>query len=462
MNSMPLKFILPIIYICYCKEIMYNHDNKENNIYFIFTTFRHGARKPLKKKDFFGNIENKPGALTEYGKIQHLEIGRKYRKRYANFMNISFDKNEIYIRSSNIERALVSTLKELEGFFNQTIDRSNIFIVKGGVYFMNLFLLDRKEHQDINKYLKNCLKRNLGKNYVNIYQNEIFPNLKNCHLKENIPDTGIKNFCDSIISHYFEYTYGNQTNDIIGRCNSEDIKKFYDFCIEYYDSFKAFKEYGAFMFYKLFQHIFKYMDNAIKGKSKLKMIMIGGHDATVGQLMYFLDALQIIPRTNYPHFAFNIIMELRKYNEEFYLEIYYNDIMKYNNTLKNFKNILDNSKYSNLYNYCGKPQSKLSLNKTINTKNGINILNKKNKIIKSLPNSINSTKIKTKNQSIVTFGKILLKKPLTYPTLKDIKIYIISIMAFITIFIIFDKFHYKWNKNKKRDILNSKKIKIII
>ena len=217
MNSMPLKFILPIIYISYCKEIMYNHDNKENNIYFIFTTFRHGARKPLKKKDFFGNIENKPGALTEYGKIQHLEIGRKYRKRYANFMNISFDKNEIYIRSSNIERALVSTEKELEGFFNQTIDRSNFFIVKGGVYFMNLFHLDRKDHQDINKYLKNCLKRNLGKNYVNIYQNEIFPNLKNCHLKENIPDTGIKNFCDSIISHYFEYTYGNQTNDIIGR-----------------------------------------------------------------------------------------------------------------------------------------------------------------------------------------------------------------------------------------------------
>lgn len=345
-----LKFILSIIHICYCEEIMYNHNNKENNIYFIFTTFRHGARNPLRRKDFFGNIEYKPGALTEYGKIQHLEIGRKYRKRYSNFMNISFDRNEIYIRSSNIERTIVSTEKELEGFFNKTIDRSNIFIVKRGVFFMNLFHLDRKEQEDMNKYLKSCLKRNLGKNYETIYQNEIFPNIKNCLLMENIPDTGRKNFCDSIISHYFEYTYGNQTNDIIGRCNYEDIKKFYDFCVEYYDSFKVFKEYGAFMFYKLFQNIFKYMDNAIKGKSKLKMIMIGGHDSTVGQFMNFLDRLQIIPRTNYPHFAFNIVMELRKYNQDFYLEIYYNDIMKYNNSLKNFKSILDNSKYSNLYN----------------------------------------------------------------------------------------------------------------
>jgi hypothetical protein len=75
---------------------MYNHTNKENNLYFVFTTFRHGARRPLSRVDFFGNHNYTAGALTEYGKIQHLEIGRKYRKRYSNFMNINFDKNEVY------------------------------------------------------------------------------------------------------------------------------------------------------------------------------------------------------------------------------------------------------------------------------------------------------------------------------------------------------------------------------
>lgn len=120
---------LSLISLSYCVDVMYNHTNKENNLYFVFTTFRHGARKPLFGKDYFGNRNYSAGALTTYGKIQHLEIGRKYRKRYSNFVNVSFDKNELYIRSSNIGRTIVSTEKELEGFFNKTIDRSNIFIV---------------------------------------------------------------------------------------------------------------------------------------------------------------------------------------------------------------------------------------------------------------------------------------------------------------------------------------------
>ena len=36
----------------------------------------------------------------------------------------------------------------------------------------------------------------------------------------------------------------------------------------------------------------------------------------------------------------------------FYIEIYYNDFLKYNQTLEKFKDILDRSKYSNINNYC--------------------------------------------------------------------------------------------------------------
>ena len=104
--------------------------------------------------------------------------------------------------------------------------------------------------------------------------------------------------------------------------------------------------------------------------------------------------------------------------------------------------------------YCGKPQSKLSLNKAIKGKNGINILIKKNKIIKSFPfKSTHINKIKTKDGISETYGKNLLKKSLTYPTLKDIKIYIITLMAFIIVLIVFDKFLYKWKKTKERGIL---------
>jgi hypothetical protein len=298
---MILNLILSLIHLCHFKDIKYNHYNKENNLYFVFTTFRHGARKPLGKIDFFGNIIYSPGALTEYGKIQHLEIGKKYRKRYSNFINLNFDKNEIYIRSSKISRTLLSTEKELEGLFNKTIDRSNIFVVKHGLS-MDLYHLSRKDQKEMEQYLESCSKRKLSKNYVNIYNSEIFPNIKHCHLMENISDSGLYSFCDSMISHYFKYTYGNETNNIISRCSNENIKKFYNFCVEYYDSFRGFNEYGAYVLYNFFHHIFKYMYNAIKGKSKIKMIIIGGHDINVAQFMNFLDRLQIIKRAYFPNY----------------------------------------------------------------------------------------------------------------------------------------------------------------
>ena len=408
-SAILFNLILLLVHLYHCEDIMYNHKNIENNLYFVFTTFRHGARNPLAKIDFFGNFNYSAGALTEYGKIQHLEIGRNYRKRYSNFMNLNFDKEEIYIRSTNIKRTIISIEKELEGFFNKTINRSNIFIVNSG-HPMNLFNLDRKEQIEMQKYFERCPKRKLAENYIDIYHLEIFPNIKLCYSMENISDSGINRFCDSMISHYFEYIYNNETYNIISRCSKKNIKKFYDFCIEYYDSFRGFNEYNAYVFYKFYQHIFKHLYNAIKGKSKLKMMMFGGHDTTVSQFMNFLDGLEIIHRTHYPHYACNIVVELRKYNQDFYLEFYYNDILKYNNTLKKFKSILDNSIYSNLYNYCGIPSKALNNGAKIIIQNKTKKSESKNKenIDSFSLNRNDINEIKEKNEIINE--KSLLKK----------------------------------------------------
>ena len=361
-------------------------------------------------------------------------------------MNIHFDKNEIYIRSSNIRRSIISTEKELEGFFNKTINRSNILKVNGdGGIFFNLFTLDRKEQIEIRQYLESCLKRKLAKNYIDIYHYEIFPKVKHCHLMENISDSGINNFCDSMISHYFEYIYGNEKNNIISRCSSENIKKFYDFCIEYYNSFRIFNEFNSYICYKLFQHIFKNMYDAIQGKSKLKMMMIGGHDTTVSHFMNFLDGLGIIPRTHYPHYAYNIVIELRKYNQDFYSEVYYNDILKYNNTLNKFKSILDNSIYSNLYNFCGMPH------KTIN--NGTKIITQ-NKTTKNNNTDING--IKSKNESI--YRKNLLKILKNFLYQKDINFFFIVLSLIVITFLIkLSKFFYIKKKSKKNRYIKFRK-----
>ena len=124
MNLLFLYSFLSLISLCLCADIMYNYTNEENNLYFVFTTFRHGARKPLFGVDFFGNRNFSAGALTKYGIIQHLEIGRKYRKRYSNFVNMSFDKNEFYIYSSNVRYS---------NFVNMSFDKNEFYIYSSNV-----------------------------------------------------------------------------------------------------------------------------------------------------------------------------------------------------------------------------------------------------------------------------------------------------------------------------------------
>lgn len=283
---------LYIYAIGFNEEKFYNHTSLERNLYFVFSTFRHGARSPFSKIDYFGNNISNPGALSRYGAIQHLEIGKKYHQRYWNFLNMSFDKNQIYIRSSDIERTIVSTLKQLEGLFGKIISRSNIHIIKNGNNYWNLFQLNNSEHEELDRYFQYCNKKRFLPDHLNILRNEIFPFLKECYGKSNVPNPGY--FCDSVFTAYFEYIYSNDTENKIGKCGKDKADKMNKFCFDFYNTFKDWNENAAYMFYILFQNIFKHMINFIQGKNDLRMMMIGGHDVTVDKLMNFLDGLKLI------------------------------------------------------------------------------------------------------------------------------------------------------------------------
>ena len=183
-------------------------------------------------------------------------------------------------------------------------------------------------------------------------------------------------FCDDVFSSYYEYVYESKTTNKIGKCGTTIMNRINNFCVNYYDSIRGWNEKNGYYFYSFFNQLFKYMKNSIEGKGKLKMIMIGGHDSSVDILMNYFDGMKIIKRTGYPHYAFNIVLELRQYNNKFYIEIYYSDILKYNQTLEKFKHTLDKSKYSNLNNYCKNfDDDKIIKNIDNNNKNNKNIEN---------------------------------------------------------------------------------------
>jgi hypothetical protein len=262
---------------------------------------------------------------------------------------MNFNPKEMYIRSSDVHRTVISTMKELEGLFGKEIGKNYFKIVGNGLSYWNLYTLNNTARQELEKYYGFCNSKKRRLPDIS----EIFPLLQRCFGTRKKPE--IWRFCDSVFTAYYEYTYSNRTDNKIGRCGKEYADKMHDYCVKTYDEQRGWDEGAAYMFYTMYQQLFYYMTETLEGKSPLKMVMIGGHDTTLSPFMNFLDGLKIIPRTHYPHYACNIVIELRKYSDEFYLEFYYNDILKYNETLKTFRDILDNSKYSNMYNYCGLP-----------------------------------------------------------------------------------------------------------
>ena len=407
-----LYLISIIIFTINCHEKKYNHSKEENNIYFVFSSFRHGARKPFSKVDIFGNKVRNPGKLTPFGKKQHTIIGEKNRKRYFNFLNLgnkNFDTEQIMVRSSFINRSFVSTEIQLQSLLNSKAYNDIIQSIKLKPNLFILYNINIQKDTDIFTYYESSCpnKRKLSTilnndKLINDFNTNIYPLFKKCY--GDIYFKSIMSFCDDVFSSYYEYIYESKTTNKIGKCGNNTMNRINNFCVKYYDSIRGWNEKNGYHFYTFFNQLFKYMKNSIEGKGKLKMIMIGGHDSSVDILMNYFDGMKIIKRTEYPTYAFNIVLELRKYNNKFYIEIYYNDILKYNQTLEKFKNTLDKSKYSDLNNYCKNFDGDKNIKNIDNNNKKIKIVDINNKNNKNIEN--NNKNKKTKN--IKTIFKIFI------------------------------------------------------
>ncbi|XP_006902611.1 PREDICTED: prostatic acid phosphatase-like [Elephantulus edwardii] len=88
---------------------------------FVTLVFRHGDRSPI---ETFPNDPIKEsawpqgfGQLTQVGIEQHYELGEYMRRRYENFLNESYKHEQVYIRSTDVDRTLMSALANLAALF---------------------------------------------------------------------------------------------------------------------------------------------------------------------------------------------------------------------------------------------------------------------------------------------------------------------------------------------------------
>lgn len=91
-------------------------------VIFTHVLFRHGERMPL---EFYTNDPYKdpsqwplpPGQLTTAGRLQHYHLGQWLRKRYNHLLSSTYDENEIYVESTDLDRTLMSAACNLAGLY---------------------------------------------------------------------------------------------------------------------------------------------------------------------------------------------------------------------------------------------------------------------------------------------------------------------------------------------------------
>ena len=86
----------------------------------VHLLFRHGARTPcdLYPTDPYRDPSRWPigfGQLTSEGKRMHFELGQWLRKRYHGFLSDNYSEEEIFVRSTDVDRTLMSALSNLAG-----------------------------------------------------------------------------------------------------------------------------------------------------------------------------------------------------------------------------------------------------------------------------------------------------------------------------------------------------------
>ncbi|XP_055551425.1 prostatic acid phosphatase [Wyeomyia smithii] len=121
-GSSLLLAVLIVLILQHVTVVKSQQEASEERLIFAHVLFRHGDRTPIEPYPTDPWKDPKHwttgwGQLTNAGKQRHLELGRWLRNRYRSLLQQTYSNNDIYVRSTDVDRTLMSAESNLAGLY---------------------------------------------------------------------------------------------------------------------------------------------------------------------------------------------------------------------------------------------------------------------------------------------------------------------------------------------------------
>ncbi|CAG9814827.1 unnamed protein product [Phaedon cochleariae] len=308
--------IMVFIFVFLIGLLCFEASATEDELLAVVVIYRHGDRTPVKPypTDPYRNQSYWPvdfGQLTNLGKERQLELGQWLRKRYDGFLSSNYSEKDIYVRSTDVDRTLMSAAANLAGLYppvsNQVWDKNinwQPIPIHTTPEIQDALLAGKKPCPKYEKLQKLLFRSEYFRNishqnhdlyaYLTRYSGETISNLETTEYLYNT----------LMIETIYNYTLPEWATKVFPR--KLEPLAFLSFATQTFTPQLARLKTGP-----LFNHIISFFQNrTTKVSDTPKFLVFSAHDTTIANVLNTMGAFQY----HAPPYASSILMELRKRN----------------------------------------------------------------------------------------------------------------------------------------------------